>query len=186
MRNHEKKADMFKYGSGSSRNGAGSNTLKSMNGGGGTYTFGVGPQVNSSAIARNRSEGSGSSSRSSSGSGTEVVLTNRFNNSGASSRSVGNGIIATTSSSTSNGDSAALNHVAWPKAIFNCEKESHPFITREVCIKDVVKIGRAIVGSKVSLDTCLFDSRVLSRYHAILTYRDCKVSEYLHFISFFV
>ena len=63
---------------------------------------------------------------------------------------------------------------SWPKAIFTCEKNSHPFVRREVLIKDVVKIGRAIVGSKLASDNCLFDCRVLSRNHAILAYRDRK------------
>lgn len=177
MRNHEKRSEMFKYGSTSNRNSAGSSTLKRLNGGAGTFTFGVGPQVNSSTIARNRTDCSSSgTSRSSTGSGSSVILTNRFGSEQSSTRPVSsNGVQLDTSLTTINGVTNGLLHDLWPKAIFNCEKESHPFITREVMIKDIVKIGRAIVGSKVSLDTCLFDSRVLSRNHAILTYKDNKV-----------
>lgn len=63
----------------------------------------------------------------------------------------------------------------WPKAILTCEKNSHPFVRREVQLKDVVKVGRAIIGGKPSSDNCLFDCRVLSRNHALLWYKNRKV-----------
>lgn len=62
-----------------------------------------------------------------------------------------------------------------PRAIFNCEEKSHPFVRREVLLNHVVKIGRDVVGSKPASDNCIFDCPVLSRNHAIFYYKNRKV-----------
>lgn len=65
---------------------------------------------------------------------------------------------------------------AHPLAIFTCKPNSHPFNERYISVLEPVKIGRTFGKClKPAFDNAIFDSKVLSRNHALLWYLNSKV-----------
>jgi len=65
------------------------------------------------------------------------------------------------------------NGTSYAKAIFVCLPSSHPFVEKEVYLNGKIKIGRTVVTAKQK-DKLFFDSKVLSKNHAIIWYDNGK------------
>lgn len=57
---------------------------------------------------------------------------------------------------------------------------SHPFIQRECVIKEPLKVGRSVDRRRISTNNLIFDCRVLSRNHALISFENGKVSSCLY------
>lgn len=64
---------------------------------------------------------------------------------------------------------------AYAKAIFICLPSSHPFVEKEVFLVGKIKIGRTYMSAKQCRDKLFFDSKVLSKSHALIWYDNGKV-----------
>ena len=60
-------------------------------------------------------------------------------------------------------------------AIFRSSANSHPFQERRVLLDEPTRIGRAVAQSRPSTANVVFDCKVLSRNHALISYDDGKV-----------
>lgn len=67
------------------------------------------------------------------------------------------------------------NGGAYAKAIFICLPSSHPFVEKEVILNGKLKIGRTYLPAKQCRDKLFFDSKVLSKSHALIWYENEKV-----------
>lgn len=56
------------------------------------------------------------------------------------------------------------------RAIFICLPSSHPFVEKEVYLNGKIKIGRTYLPAKQCRDKLFFDSKVLSKNHALIWY----------------
>ena len=77
--------------------------------------------------------------------------------------------IAEISNELTNGNSP------YAKAIFLCLPSSHQFVEKEVYLNGKIKIGRVYMSAKPCRDKLFFDSKVLSKNHALIWYDNGKV-----------
>ena len=69
----------------------------------------------------------------------------------------------------------------YAKAIFICLPSSHPFVEKEVYLNGKIKIGRTYMSAKQCRDKLFFDSKVLSKSHALIWYDNGKVRSCVFF-----
>lgn len=60
------------------------------------------------------------------------------------------------------------------KAVLICRPNSHPFQDRTLSLDQPVKVGRSVARARASPTNAIFDCKVLSRHHALLSYKDGK------------
>jgi len=65
-----------------------------------------------------------------------------------------------------------------PKIVLIPHERSHPFIRRECLVTEPLKVGRSVDRRKIAQDNLIFDCRVLSRNHALISFENGKVSVY--------
>lgn len=68
------------------------------------------------------------------------------------------------------------NNENYARATFICLPSSHPFVEKEVYLNGKIKIGRTYLSAKQCRDKLFFDSKVLSKAHALIWYDNGKVS----------
>ncbi|KAL1495033.1 hypothetical protein ABEB36_010519 [Hypothenemus hampei] len=61
-----------------------------------------------------------------------------------------------------------------PKAVLISRPNSHPFLDRTLILEHPVKVGRAVPHAKPSSTNAIFDCKVLSRHHALISYENGK------------
>lgn len=59
-----------------------------------------------------------------------------------------------------------------PLMILSCQHDSHPFQERTIVVNENIKVGRAVARLRPSATNAIFDCKVLSRSHAIISYND--------------
>ncbi|XP_076231723.1 sarcolemma associated protein [Calliopsis andreniformis] len=69
---------------------------------------------------------------------------------------------------------AAQNNKMTAKAVLICRDNSHPFEERTLTLEQPVKIGRSVARARANPDNAIFDCKVLSRNHALLSYTGGK------------
>lgn len=62
------------------------------------------------------------------------------------------------------------------KIVLEPHQGSHPFVQREVVLREAQKVGRSVDRKRISPNNLIFDCRVLSRNHALIWFENGKVS----------
>lgn len=78
------------------------------------------------------------------------------------------------------------NGTSHARAIFVCLPSSHPFVEKEVYLNGKIKIGRTYMSLKQCRDKLFFDSKVLSKSHALIWYDNGKVGFYLEHLIYII
>ena len=63
-----------------------------------------------------------------------------------------------------------------PKIVLIPHERSHPFARRECVAREPLKVGRSVDKKRISTNNLIFDCRVLSRNHAVISFENGKVT----------